>query len=342
MVTVDLISILRDSMIIMGVTNLQNEFGDARTSWLQMRKEKRLYRSSIEVLGEAIRIMVSRNVNPRGYGKRQSYRVKAEIPNFAGNLDIEVVLDWLYEVDKFFDIMEFPVDEQVKVSQDDAFIPCKKTSDATRIVRLFFQEVAEFTYNSAVHSSTGFSPLEVVHKTNPRHVEDLVNLPGKMNIQANRMVEEHASEKLFQVGDEVMVFLRKERFSVETYSKLQPKIYSPYKILQKINDNAYVGDLLNTMSTSKTFSVSDIYEFHSENMKEGKDFGTSSSKEMTTNEITGSGSTVTAKQAKVIVPTATMSCNSTTVTGLGSNPTARELKNQDVPVSTGSVDGSPV
>ncbi|GJX49219.1 retrotransposon protein, putative, ty3-gypsy subclass [Tanacetum coccineum] len=109
------VPILRDSMIIMGVTNLQNEFGDMRTSWLQMRKEKRLYRSSIEVIGEAIRIMVSQNVNPRGYGKRQSYRVKAEIPNFARNLDIEVVLDWLYEVKKFFDIIEVPKEEQVKV-----------------------------------------------------------------------------------------------------------------------------------------------------------------------------------------------------------------------------------
>nr|GEV99549.1 transposon Ty3-I Gag-Pol polyprotein [Tanacetum cinerariifolium] len=49
---------------------------------------------------------------------------------------------------------------------------------------------AEFAYNSLVHSSTGFSPFEVVYKTSPRHMVDLIDLPGKKNIQANRMVEE--------------------------------------------------------------------------------------------------------------------------------------------------------
>ncbi|GJR15562.1 transposase, MuDR, MULE transposase domain protein [Tanacetum coccineum] len=142
------------------------------------------------------------------------------------------------------------------------FIPYKKSLDATHIARLFFQELvrlhgipkfitsdrdknpklwdvslaqAEFAYNNAVHSSTGFSPFEVVYKNSPRHVMDLVDLSGKKNTQANRMVEEvqathevvraniteanakykivadkHRRKKLFQVGDEVMVFLRKE------------------------------------------------------------------------------------------------------------------------------------
>nr|GEX20071.1 kanadaptin-like protein [Tanacetum cinerariifolium] len=86
---------------------------------------------------------------------------------------------------------------------------------------------AKFTYNSVVHSFTGFSPFEVVYKNSPRHVVNLVDLPGKKNVQANRMVEEvqathevvraniteanakykiaaikHRRKKLFQVGDE--------------------------------------------------------------------------------------------------------------------------------------------
>nr|GEU49769.1 kanadaptin-like protein [Tanacetum cinerariifolium] len=158
------------------------------------------------------------------------------------------------------------------------FIPYKKTLDAAYIARFFFQNVVRLhgvpkSINSDRDSnSTGFSPFEVVYKTSSRHVVDLVDLLGKKNFQAKRMVEEvqaihevvraniteanakykiitdeHHQKKLFQVGDEVMAFLRKEHFLVGTYSKLQPK-------------------------------KNDIYEFHSEKMNEGKHSRTSSSK----------------------------------------------------------------
>ncbi|GJR63393.1 hypothetical protein Tco_1505555 [Tanacetum coccineum] len=190
------------------------------------------------------------------------------------------------------------------------FIPCKKTLDAARIARLFFQVVVRLhgvpksITSHRDSNSTVFSPFEVVYKTSPSHVVDLVDLPGKKNIQAHNMVEEVQAthevmrtnitkanakykivadkdrrKKLFQVGDQVMVFLRKERFPVETYSKLQPKKYGSYKILGKINDNAYVVDLPNTMNISETFNVSDIYEFHSEDVNEDLHSRTSSSKE---------------------------------------------------------------
>ncbi|GJW50943.1 hypothetical protein Tco_0092294 [Tanacetum coccineum] len=51
------------------------------------------------------------------------------------------------------------------------------------------------------------------------------------------------------------------------------------KILRKINDNAYVVDLPNTISISKTFNVSDLYEIHSEDVNEDEYSRTSSFKE---------------------------------------------------------------
>ena len=40
--------------------------------------------------------------------------MKVDIPSFSGNLAIEFFLDWIYKVDKFFDVNYVPTKKQVK------------------------------------------------------------------------------------------------------------------------------------------------------------------------------------------------------------------------------------
>jgi len=57
------------------------------------------------------------------------------------------------------------------------------------------------------------------------------------------------------------VHLRKDRFPEQRKSKLQPRADGPFKVLRKINDNAYEIDLPSTYSVSTSFNVADLSPF---------------------------------------------------------------------------------
>lgn len=144
----------------------------------------------------------------------------------------------------------------------------------------------EFAYNRVVHSTTRYSPFEIVYGFNPLTPLDLMSLPNssilihkdgnakaeyvrklheKVKTQIEKKVDSYARQAnkgrkkvVFEPGDWVWVHLRKERFPSQRKSKLQPRGDGPFQVLSKINDNAYKIDLPGEYGVSPTFNVADL------------------------------------------------------------------------------------
>ncbi|KAK1677061.1 hypothetical protein QYE76_037909 [Lolium multiflorum] len=99
--------------------------------------------------------------------------------------------------------------------------------------------------------------------------KELIEKKGKSN--AARMNKKR-KEILFKPGDMVWVHFRKDRFPKLRRSKLLPRGAGPYKVLSKINDNAYSIDLpIDEFGVSNSFNVADLTPY------DGEDLGASRS-----------------------------------------------------------------
>ena len=143
----------------------------------------------------------------------------------------------------------------------------------------------EFAYNRSLHSTTKMCPFEVVYGFLPRAPIDLLPLPSseKVNFDAKQRAElilkmheltkenierMNAKYKLagdkgrkhvvFAPGDLVWLHLRKDRFPNLRKSKLKPRADGPFKVLEKINDNAYKLELPADFGVSPTFNIADL------------------------------------------------------------------------------------
>jgi hypothetical protein len=143
----------------------------------------------------------------------------------------------------------------------------------------------EFAYNRSVHSTTKLTLFQVVYGFNPHAPIDLLPLPPsettcfdasqrsefilkmhettKLNIKKMNEKYQIASSKgrkevKLEPGDLAWLHLRKERFSDLKKFKLMFHADGPFKILEKINDNAYKLELPAEFGVGPTFNISDL------------------------------------------------------------------------------------
>jgi transposase InsO family protein len=165
----------------------------------------------------------------------------------------------------------------------------------------------EFAYNRSPHSTTKKCPFEVVYGFVPHAPIDLLPLPTseRLNLDAKQRAElilklhattkehieqmnsryKHSGSKgrkhvTFEPGDLVWLHLRKDRFPHLRKSKLLPRADGPFKVLDRINDNAYKLELPADFGVSPTFNIADlkpylgandVVESRTTQMQEGED-----------------------------------------------------------------------
>jgi hypothetical protein len=100
----------------------------------------------------------------------------------------------------------------------------------------------------------------------------------KENIEC--MIVKYKISGDFEPGDLVWLHLRKEWFPDLRKSKLMPRADGPFKVLEKINENAYKLDLPVDFGVSPTFNIADLKPYLGEEdelesrttqMQEGED-----------------------------------------------------------------------
>ena len=146
----------------------------------------------------------------------------------------------------------------------------------------------QHAYNSAKHSSTNTSPFEACFGYLPKSPLDFilekdVAIEGHSDIdkarsfieriqQIHQQIQEqleksqgkykerhdkHRVDHKFQEGDEVWLYISKERMQGEG-KKLKPIRYGPFKILKKVGNNAFQLDLPSYMHMYSVFNVENL------------------------------------------------------------------------------------
>jgi hypothetical protein len=143
----------------------------------------------------------------------------------------------------------------------------------------------EFAYNHSQHATTKKCPFDIVYGFVPHAPIDLLPLSTseRVNFDAKQCAElilkfhETTKENIecmnakykvvgskgkknvtFEPGDLVWLHLRKDMFPDLRKSKLLPRADGPFKVLQRITDNAYKLELPANFGVSPIFNTADL------------------------------------------------------------------------------------
>ncbi|GKA97233.1 RNA-directed DNA polymerase, partial [Tanacetum coccineum] len=187
------------------------------------------------------------------------------------------------------------IDRFSKMAQ---FVPCSKTFDASQVARLYFAEIVKlYGVPKTLTSDRDVKFTEVVNRSLGNLLRSLIGDNAKQwdlilpqakffseegadrseqikelhwsvreqIYRHNEQYKEHADKRrkqvLYREGDLVWIHLRKERFSAGRFGKLKPRGDGPFRVLKKINDNAYKIELPGHYNVYVTFSVADLSRY---------------------------------------------------------------------------------
>ncbi|GAV73634.1 hypothetical protein CFOL_v3_17117, partial [Cephalotus follicularis] len=80
--------------------------------------------------------------------------------------------------------------------------------------------------------------------------------------QYKRRVDKQCKRVVFKEGDLVWIHLRRERFPAGRFGKLKPRADCPFKVLQRINDNAYKIELPGEYNVYGTSNIADLSPYY--------------------------------------------------------------------------------
>lgn len=115
-----------------------------------------------------------------------------------------------------------------------------------------------------VVNSNGIDHSQYIKELHQRVRDNIIKHNKCYQVQANK----HRKRVVYKAGDLVWIHLRPKRVPRGRFNKLQPRANDPFRILQRINDNAYKIELLGHYNVYATFNVIDFSPYESTNDEE--------------------------------------------------------------------------